>query len=192
MEWVTYRSDVPPSRQARVRRRYAAVIGELASLGFDELIFYAEVMRFRPSRLAMLALMAINREVLFRHAGLDFGAAYLVMRADAPAALALPMGMGVKFYTAFADAGLMVSSTFPSEAGTGEAGAGVATGEAARVQRFAENVTTGEGWRRHGARVAEAMAAGRRPRRIDSFAEFVEVARLEEAAVVARFPHLAG
>jgi hypothetical protein len=181
MAWVSYESDVAPRRQERVRRRYAPVVGELSSLGFRERMFLAEVMRPRPSMAATLALMALNREVLYRHQGLSFGAAYLLMGHETPATIALPMGLGVKFYTALQGDGLIVSSTFPSEAVTDEGA----------VKKFSANVTTAEGWREHAGRVAEATRGGGVLRRVETFADFVAVARLEERAVVAKFPQLA-
>jgi len=181
MPLVAYASDVPPAVQRRVRRRYAADFRQLASLGFADFIYYSEIMKARPMSVAMLVLMVLRREVVFRHEGLRFGASYLLMQHDGPFAVALPMGMGVKFYTAFTDGSLLIASSFPSEA---------IPYDGRSVQKYTDNTSLEAAWHAHCVRVEDAVSAGKTTRRVTTFDEFVELSLQEEAALAERFPYL--
>jgi hypothetical protein len=182
MPFATYTSDVPKSTQTRVRARYADDLKRLSSLGFSEFIFYAEVLKTRPSHFAILAFMLLRREVLFRHEGLRMGASYLLMKHDAPDTVALPMGMGVKFYTPFTDGSLLIATTFPSEA-IPRAGRS--------VEKHVDNASIEQVWRDHQARVNRAIASGRATRPTSRFEEFKAMSLQEEGVLAERFPHLA-
>ena len=182
MSFATYIRDVPKSTQTRVRARYADDLGRLSSLGFSELLFYSEVLKARPFHFAVLALMLLRREVVFRHQGLRMGAAYLLMKHEASHTVALPMGMGVKFYTPFADGSLLIATTFPSEA-IPRAGRS--------VEKHVDNASIDEVWPPHLARVNAAIANGKATRPTSTFEEFVALSLQEEGVLAERFPHLA-
>ena len=182
MSLATYVRDVPESTRVRVRARYADDLRRLSSLGFSELIFYSEVLKAKASHFAMLALMLLRREVLFRHEGLRMGASYLLMQHQAPDTVALPMGMGVKLYTAFADGSLLIATTFASEA-IPYAGRS--------VEKHADNASIEEVWRAHLARVNAAIASGKATRPTSTFEEFMALSLQEEGVLAERFSYLA-
>lgn len=183
MPFATYIRAVPKSTQTRVRARYADDLGRLSSLGFSEFIFYSEVLKTRPSHFAILAFMLLRREVLFRHEGLRMGASYLLMKHDAPFTVALPMGMGVKFYTPFTDGSLLIATTFPSEA---------IPPVGRSVEKHVDNTSLETAWNDHRGRVARATEGGRVTRPVTTFDEFVALSLQEESVLAERFPHLAG
>jgi hypothetical protein len=165
-----------------VRVRYGDDLRRLSVLGSSEFIFYSEVLKARASHFAMLALMLLRREVVFRHEGLRMGASYLLMRHDAPFTVALPMGMGVKLYTPYTDGSLLIATTFPSEALPLTGG---------NVEKHADNTSIETAWRDHRGRVESALTEGKTTRRVSSFDEFVELSLQEEAVLAERFSYLA-
>jgi hypothetical protein len=182
MPFVTYLRDVPARLQGRVRTRYADDNRRLAALGFSDLVFYAEVLKARPSSYVMMILMGLRREVIFWHKGLRFGAAYLLMAHDDPFTVALPMGMGGKLYTPFTDGSLLIAASFPSEA--------LPYG-GRNVEKHTDLTSIENAWRDHRERVARAVAGGKTPRRVSTFDEFVELSLQEEGVLAERFSHLA-
>jgi hypothetical protein len=99
--------------ERRVRARYQAEINELKSLGFDFLFFQAET--FLLARLLLiypvvvLLLMVWKREVLvLRHGKILL--AHPIFVSGNRTAYAYPIGLGVKFHTAFQDGTRLVSA----------------------------------------------------------------------------------
>lgn len=183
MPLATYIRDVPEATQRRVRARYADDLRRLSALGFEESIFYSEVLKAKPFHFAMLALMLLRREVLFRHEGLRMGASYLLMQHHSPFTVALPMGMGVKLYTPFTDGSLLIATTFPSEA---------IPADGRGVEKHVGDIPLETAWNDHRTRVTEAIERGRTTRSVTIFDEFVALSEQEEAVLAERFPHLAG
>ncbi len=104
--------------QLRIHQRYEAKMASLERLGFKLLGYLRES---EPPfsavlQLPMLALMLLNREVLTFPALLRLGVGTVLLQYPDPSTVALCMGKGVKFYTAFTDQTLLISGTFQSYA----------------------------------------------------------------------------
>jgi hypothetical protein len=107
-----------PGLQSRVRSRYAKDIEALARLGFRTLCSCVEQLGPYSAilRLPMMLLMLSFREVLLIRPPLRVAAASLLMTHPDPPTVALPMGMGVKFYSGFSDGSVLVTTSFQSYA----------------------------------------------------------------------------
>ena len=182
MPFVSYVHDLPVRLQDKVRNRYADERSRLGVLGFSDFVFYAEVLKARPSSFVLMVLMAFRREVIFRHKGLRFGAAYLLMQHEDPFTVALPMGMGVKLYTPFTDGSLLIAASFASDA---------VPYLGRNVEKHTDNTSIDVAWRDHRARVERAVSGGKTTRRVSTFDEFVALSRQEEAVLAERYSHLA-
>jgi hypothetical protein len=104
--------------QSRVRNRYKAEVASLQRLGFQILGFCLETEGPFSAifQLPILLLMLPKREVLVFPRPLRLAVATVLLRHSDPSTIALCMGKGVKFYTAFTDNTLLISSSFRSYA----------------------------------------------------------------------------
>lgn len=116
MRPVTYVPDVPPAIERRVRVRYADQVHALTELGFEELCCYSELLGNYSllHSLPTVILMLSRREVLSWRPRLQAAVSFLLLRHRHPETIALPLGLGVKFYTGFADGTLVLTASFVS------------------------------------------------------------------------------
>jgi hypothetical protein len=180
MKPITYADDTPPAIERRVRARYADQVHALEQLGFHELCCYSELLGDYSLLLSLgnVIFMRIKREVLYRRPRLQAAAAFLLLRHTNPETIALPMGMGVKLYTGFADGTLVVTANFVSTA-VPRANTG--------VRKQAEVMSIPRAWQRHQERVAMFTASGA-ILSADSFAVYVAMSRQESASLQPRPP----
>ena len=105
-----------PDLEERLRLRYRSQIEQLNAQGFHrefslgETFFLPSIVFVFPA--IMLILMLLKREVLAMQPGMRIALCYPVFLSADRSTFAFPFGLGVKFYTAFQDGGLLVSETF--------------------------------------------------------------------------------
>ena len=165
--------------QSRVRRRYSRDCDALAAHGFEELCIYSEQLGAYAAflYLPMTFLMMLKREVLGGHGRFDAGGSYMLMRHRRPSTIALPLGLGVKLYTAFTDGTLFVSASFASC--LQPAGDGI-------VVKHASKLPLAEVWMLHQHRVEEMERQGKQVLQALDFDRYVEMSRQEEGAAACR------
>jgi hypothetical protein len=176
MKPVTCVQDVPPAIERRVRARYADQVHALTELGFQELCCYSELLGKYSLLLSlpMVIFMRIRREVLYWRPPLQAAASFVLLRHRDPETVALPMGMGVKLYTGFADGTLAVTANFVSMA-VPRANSG--------VRKQSEDMSIPTAWGRHQERVATFTANGGAILSADSFAVYVAMSRQEDSSL---------
>jgi hypothetical protein len=173
MRPVTYREEHRPEILARVRGRYADDMRQLAGAGFRELCFYRELLGPYSllTQCVRLLFMRTKREVLVHDSPLQGGAAFVLLHHSDPETVALPMGFGVKLYTALADGTLVLSTSFKSVA---------MPRPDARVLKAFAGETPLDAWQSHRQRIppllSPALPAG-------DFAAFVRMAQQEESSL---------
>lgn len=176
---VTYLQEFDPGVQERVRRRFAKDIGFLMSKDFHELCFYGEQLpplSLRRARyLPINVLMFFAREVLSMRNGRQITASFILMLNPEMPTLALPMGMGIKLYTAFEDGHLLITNSFP----------------VLESPRPGTNVdkqsSAGKGmdvWAFHLKRIAEYEGRGQRPDPLLDFNRYILLSNQEEDAII--------
>jgi hypothetical protein len=178
MRPVTFMEEYDPGLQQRVRERYAAVTLALAALGFRELCCYSEVLANYSLVLSLpvVILMRMKGEVLKRRPRLRASASYLLHHHPRPQTIALPLGLGVKFYTGFKDGTVLITANFASQA---------VARRGSQVLKHARTMPVPEAWQTHQRRVEHAATA--RPLVSGySFAAFVAMAQQEERGCVMR------
>ena len=148
MKPITYVEDVPPAIARRVRARYADQVHAMEQLGFHELCCYSELLgdyslllqpRQRDLHADEAAKCCIAARVCRRLRRSSCSATRM------PETIALPMGMGVKLYSGFADGTLVITANFVSTA-VPRANSG--------VRKQAEVMSIPRAWQRHQERVA--------------------------------------
>ena len=176
MRRVTLVRGVPEAIQERVRRRYEAEIERLSTVGFHEYCFYTELQRpYSFVRdFAIFVMMRMQGEIVSRQPQLRIGGAYALLHHTSPPTLALPMGMGVKFYSGFVDRFALISANFPSMA---------IPEDNPSVQKHGDRVSLEEAWQLHQRRARDNVALGRSLRGMD-FDHFAELSKLEEDALM--------
>jgi hypothetical protein len=122
--------------------------------------------------------MRMKREVLYRRRRLQAAAAFLLLRHTNPETIALPMGMGVKLYSGFADGTLVITANFVSTA-VPRANTG--------VRKQAEVMSIPRAWQRHQERVATFRTNGAMLS-ADSFGVYIAMSRQEDASLQPRPP----
>ena len=159
--------------QSRIRGRYAADMEALAALGFRQLCFYVEQLGPLSAilQLPMLVLMLARREVLVFRPPLRLAAGFLLLHHTDPPAIALPMGMGVKLYTGFADQTILISYTFSSHA---------LPRPGSQIIKVMTSGGLNEAWRLHRDRIRELETGGKSPITRVSFESYIALSRKEE------------
>ena len=174
---VEFSLELEPRRQQRVRHRYASEIAELTAIGFRELCFYRELLgRFSILRsLPIVALMASRREILSIRSPLQACASFLLLVRDDPTTVALPMGFGVKYYTAMRDGIILISTSFESAPARFDD----------RLLKYSADGESGltETWGQHQDRVREFVERGQEIRRDVDYSVFVSIAQREQSAI---------
>lgn len=180
MKPITCIEDVPPAIERRVRARYADQAHALSALGFHELCCYSELLGDYSllHSLPTVIFMRIRREVLYRRPRLQAAASFLLLRHRDPETIALPLGLGAKFYTGYSDGTLVITANFVSMA-VPRANTG--------VRKQSEDMSVETAWRRHRERVATFTASGA-TLNADSFAVYVAMSRQEDASLQPRPP----
>jgi hypothetical protein len=178
MKPITCVEDVPPAIERRVRARYADQVDAMEQLGFHELCCYSELLGDYSLLLSLgnVIFMRMKREVLYRRRRLQAAAAFLLLRHTNPETIALPMGMGVKLYSGFADGTLVITANFVSTA-VPRANTG--------VRKQAEVMSIPRAWQRHQERVATFRTNGAMLS-ADSFGVYIAMSRQEDASLQPR------
>ncbi len=164
---------IDPKFQSRLRQRYAADMAALVAMGFGVLAYgleqetpYSAVLQ-----LPMLLLMLLNGEALTITRPLRISVGPPLLSHPDPSSVAVCMGMGVKFYTRFAEDLILVARTFESRA--------VPKPESKIIKLPAAPSIEGA-WLAQRARVNQMQREGREVRPITTYADFVEVSKQEE------------
>jgi hypothetical protein len=175
MPVVDYEEELDPTVQAKVRARFRGEMEGLAGLGFRELCFYRERFGLFSGLLNLptFFLMWVNREVVSLHAGTQASASFILMYHDHPATVAVPLRLGVKLYTGFADRTLVISTSFPSC---------VVPRDGSAVIKHSARRPLHEAWAEHQRRVGETQTERREVARANGFEHYREFSRQEDAA----------
>jgi hypothetical protein len=162
-----------PQIHSRIRPRYSRGIEALTSLGFRQLCYYIEQLRPFSAvfQLPMLLLMLGHREVLIIQSPLRISLGFILMYHTAPPTIALPMGLGTKLYTDFADRSMLISYTFPSPA---------VSQPSLLIRRIATTKGLNEAWRLHQTQVRDLEEMGKMVHPQTSFNSYVDMSRREE------------
>ena len=172
MQSIAYVEQHDPHIQLRVRRRYSRECGALAAHGFEELCFYSEQLGAYSALkyLPLTLLMLFKREVLGGHGRFDSGGSYVLMCNRHPWTIALPLGLGVKFYTGFTDGTVLISASFAS----------CLHPDSGSVVKYASKLPLDEIWTRHQQRVEELEGQGKKVLQALDFGHYVEMSRHED------------
>jgi len=162
-----------PQFHSRIRARYSYDIDALTKLGFRQLCYYME--QLGPFsvvfQLPMLLLMLGHREVLSIQSPLRISMGFILMYHTDPPTIALPMGLGTKLYTDFADRSMLITYTFPSPA---------VSQPSPFIRRIATSKGLDEAWRLHQAQIRDLEGMGRMVQPQTSFNSYVDMSRREE------------
>lgn len=114
---VEYRQEQIPELMYQARARFKNEIDVLRKMGFVEFCCYTEILpRYSVfSHLLIFLLAKLNRELIRVESPLRLAMSQPILVHRTEKAYALVFGMGVKFYTLFADETGLISSNFPSE-----------------------------------------------------------------------------
>ena len=173
MTHTEYILATDPQVHSRIRARYSRDIDALTKLGFRHLCYYME--QLGPFsvvfQLPMLLIMLAHREVLIVQSPLRISMGFILMyHTDAPT-IALPMGLGTKLYTDFADRSMLITYTFQSPA-------------VSQPSPFIRRIATTKGldgaWRLHQAQIRDLEGMGRMVHSQTSFNSYVDMSRREE------------
>jgi hypothetical protein len=158
--------------QARIRDRYQHEIAKLENLGFRHLAYcletlgpYSAILQFPIIPYALL-----KREILQLVRPLRIAIANIILFQTNPPAFALCMGMGIKFYSAFSDGTLLISSDFISR---------VAPRSEPPIIRLCSKTTPGMAWSKHkneALRITEKIPVSEKL----SFNDYVTLSEYEE------------
>lgn len=159
--------------QSRIEKRYEPEITALKSLGFHHLAYCQE--DHGPfsalSQFPIIPLALSNRELLIISWPFRLTSANVLLSTDYPASIALCMGMGIKFYSAFSDGTVMISSNFRSS---------LVPREGVKLIRLPSQPTLNETWSSH---KAEALRKSRKLEFLSenlSFGDYVLMSAFEE------------
>jgi hypothetical protein len=161
-----------PNLQGRVRARYQREIGALQGIGFVPLAYCHEALEpySAISQIPLVFLMWPKKEVLTVTRPFRLGVANVLLVHTSPPSIALCMGMGVKFYSAFSGGYLLVSPSFESPAipkpGT-------------RIIKSAPGPTLEKSWLSHIQQVKQQQDQGKILLNTKSFADFREMSEIE-------------
>ena len=162
-----------PQIHSRIRARYSRNIEALTMLGFRQLCYYIEQLRPFSAvfQLPMLLLILGHREVLIIQSPLRISLGFILMYHTNPPTIALPMGLGIKLYTDFADRSMLISYTFPSPA---------VSQQSPLIRRISTTKGLDEAWRLHQNQVRDLEGIGRMVHPQTSFNSYVDMSRREE------------
>jgi hypothetical protein len=164
-----------PELEQRIRTRYQTEISQLTDLGFNYQFSDGET--FPLIRLVLLfpALVVFamwrKREVMTIHDGTKHLVGHPVYISKNKTAFAEPCGLGTKFYTAFQDGSLLISTTY--------AVVGMPTGP--MIERHGQKASISETWASHQQRIVELEAEGKCTDRQTSYLAYAEIEHKETA-----------
>ena len=173
MSGITYTQEYDKKRQEKVRRRYQAEIDQLYELGFKDLCFYAEglpplsVILYLP----FLVIMLSKGEVITLYGMLQFAGLYLLLSHTEQATIALPMGMGVKYYCSFDDDSFLITTSFPSQA---------QPAPGSKISKFFDPSGIPAAWKLHQQKIGSFVKAGRKLDQRVNFQKYVYASYCEE------------
>jgi hypothetical protein len=153
--------------------RHQEALEQLEALGFRPLCTYSELV-FPFSLLALTPvywMMRMNREVVRTEGSLQIATYYPLLINHEAGAIALTNSLGVKFYSAFADGGVVI---------TGNSGGKPL--DDPRTGLYKQNLAGDpqEVWGGHLEGVAQRVAQGAQMRRLESFQDYVAISKREE------------
>jgi hypothetical protein len=164
-----------PELEQRIRRRYQSEIDQLQGLGFDYQFSDGETFPLFRFVLIFPALVVFamwcKREVMTIHDGTKHLVGHPVYISKNKTAFAEPCGLGTKFYTAFQDGSLLISTTY--------AAVGMPAGP--MIERHGRKAGISDTWSAHQQRIAELEAEGKRTERQTSYQAYAEIEHKETA-----------
>ena len=158
---------------AKVRSRYASEIDLLQGLGFQELCFYGEQLAPFSAALLfpMVLLMRRKGELISVQWPFRLTAWYVLLAEAETGTYALPMGLGVKFYTRFTDGGGLVSANFPSQA---------VPRKETGITKYSGVRSVAEAWTLHQRALEGMTLGGKEIEHRMSLVDFAEISRKED------------
>jgi len=170
---IEYVLITDPKIHSRIRARYLRDIEALTTLGFRQLCYYSE--QLKPysaiTQLPMLILMLVHKEVITIQSPLRISAGFILLYHTDPPVIALPMGMGIKLYTNFADKSIQITCTFSSPA---------VPRPSSLIRRIATTKGLDEAWRLHQSQIREWEGNSQVVLPQTSFSSYVDMSRREE------------
>jgi hypothetical protein len=164
-----------PELEQRVRARYQSEISQLQVFGFDYQFSDGETIPLFRLALIFPALVAFvmlcKREVFTIHDGTKYLVGHPVFVSKNKTAFAEPSGLGTKFYTAFQDGSLLISTTY--------AVVGMPAGP--MIERHGQKASISETWASHQQRIEALEAEGKRVDRQTSYLAYAKIEHKETA-----------
>jgi hypothetical protein len=115
---VKYSQIHHQATRSRLEKRYEHEIIALKNLGFRHLAYCLE--DHGPysviTQLLVIPLALLKGEILIFKRPFKLASANVLLSTQSPSAIALCMGMGIKFYSGFSDGTLIITSNFTSSA----------------------------------------------------------------------------
>jgi len=165
-----------PDLEQRIRTRYQSEIHQLNDLGFDYQFSDGETFPLIRLVLLLPALVIImmwrKREVMTIHEGTKYLVGHPVYISKNKTAFAEPSGLGTKFYTAFHDGSLLISTTYTD--------GGMPAGP--MIERHGQKASISETWASHQQRIAELETEGKRVDHQTSYQAYAEIEHKETAS----------
>jgi hypothetical protein len=170
-------SQITGSRtQSRLNKRYGAEISVLKNLGFHHLAYcledhgpYSALKQYRIIPLALL-----NGEFLTIKWPFRLASANVLMVFKNPPSIALCMGMGIKFYSAFSEGTVVISSSFLST---------MVPREGSKVIRLPPHRSLQETWYAHKTEVIRKSHQAEFLTDVMTFGDYVLMSGFEEGSL---------
>jgi len=174
-----------PKLQSRIRARYIREIAAIQSLGFRHFAFTLETLGpfSALSQLLLIPFMLRAKEVLAFPFPLRLGTANVLLTHSEPSSIAFCMGMGVKFFTNFADGSLLISSTLTSHTAFQNSTEHQTNSQ---IVRTPPCLTLQQAWLSHTTRIQEMEAQGKTVCNIHSLEDYMDISRREDADLLSR------
>lgn len=157
--------------QTRVDARHVAKIARLKALGFVPLAYRMEAL---PPYSAIskfpIALMMMSKEVVVFPRPARLAVVGPLLSRSNPSSIAEVMGLGVRFYSVFADGSLVISTSFRSA---------YSPGPNCRVVLNPPCGTVEDAWLAHERKIAEFTAQGAALKNLSCFGDYVEIERMK-------------
>lgn len=168
-----YSQITDPKLQARLDTRYAKEVAQLKQFGFRPLAYCLEDLGPYSAlkQLPVVLLAFFKGEVLKIQKPFRLGSANMLLTITNPPAIALCMGLGVKFYSLFSDGLLMISSDFQSHA---------VPHLRSKIVRLPPQPTLEQTWIEHKTQVLKRAAEVELASDRLTFEDYVEMSTLEE------------
>lgn len=179
---VTYQQTTDSEIHDRVRRKHWVAINDLKSLKFEEAYFFGETVKalgFSPLGFAgfLGSLAALFNEVAKVDSSLSVSVFNLVMISKEYATYGCPFGLGVKFYTSFADGTCLITANFDTP--------GIKDNEE-KLYKYALPQTVATAWLDHKKLVDNLCLEGKQKVEHLSFAGYLQLARREDDYMLKR------